>query len=211
MLSSHTSVVLRELVVTSQDDQTLAASPSVTCSELDWQFRPFQHYVELPQCWDKVRPVFTLYRGTDSCRMDPPAISDIRQSTETCVELLLGGTVSQMVVVVHGFRASGEEWQVCPIHCTGHSLYCTVHSLYCTVHLLYCTVLYCTLWQVSLTSALVTEPSRVVIVTDWGHGAGTNIFHYWQAAANTRCAGVTYTLYCTVLYCTILYTPGTWV
>ena len=204
MLSSHTSVVLRELVVTSQDDQTLAASPSVTCSELDWQFRPFQHYVELPQCWDKVRPVFTLYRGTDSCRMDPPAISDIRKSTETCVELLLGGTVSQMVVVVHGFRASGEEWQVCPVHCT-------VHSLYCTVHLLYCTVLYCTLWQVSLTSALVTEPSRVVIVTDWGHGAGTNIFHYWQAAANTRCAGVTYTLYCTVLYCTILYTPGTWV
>ena len=203
-MSSNTSVVLRELVVTSQDDQTLAASPSVTCSELDWQFRPFQHYVELPQCWDKVRPVFTLYRGTDSCRMDPPAISDIRQSTETCVEILLGGTVSQMVVVVHGFRASGEEWQVCSVHCN-------VHSLYCTVHLLYCTVLYCTLWQVSLTSALVTEPSRVVIVTDWGHGAGTNIFHYWQAAANTRCAGVTYTLYCTVLYCTILYTPGTWV
>ena len=72
-------------------------------------------------------------------------------------------------------------------------------------------MLYCTLWQVSLTSALVTDPSRVVIVTDWGHGAGTNIFHYWQAKANTRYAGVTYTLYCTVLYCTILYTPGTWV
>ena len=134
MLSSNTSVVLRELVVTSQDDQTLAASPSVTCSELDWQFRPFQHYEELPQCWDKIRPVFTLYRGTDSCRMDPPAISDIRKSTETCVEILLGGTLSQMVVVVHGFRASGDEWQVCSVHCTVQSLYCTVHLLYCTVH-----------------------------------------------------------------------------
>ena len=91
---------------------------------------------------------------------------------------LMGGTVSEIVVVVHGFMASKSQWQF------------------------------------SLKAALVTEPSRVVVVTNWGKGAGKSFVYYKQAAANTRYVGVIYTLYYTVLYCTVLYctlhTPGTW-
>ena len=62
----------------------------------------------------------------------------------------MGGTISQIVVVVHGFMASKSQWQF------------------------------------SLKAALVREYSRVVVVTNWGKGAGKTVLYYSQAAANTR-------------------------
>ena len=49
-------------------------------------------------------------------------------------------------------------------------------------------------WMLSLSSLLLTDPSRAVLLVDWGHGSGgspfPDPFYYYQAAANTRYMGV---------------------
>ena len=49
-------------------------------------------------------------------------------------------------------------------------------------------------WMLSLSSLLLTDPSRAVLLVDWGRGSGglpfPDPFYYYQAAANTRYMGV---------------------
>ena len=152
MLSSHTPVVFRELAEaeskTGQDywlwDKTRY------CEELDWQFERLGNTRKLPKCGGTVKPIFTVYRGNDSCK----TMATNSESTEICEEKLIDKSVSQILVAVHGFRDSNNEWLF------------------------------------SLKDALVTDPDRVVVVTDWGKGAGKTALYYSQAAANTRYVGV---------------------
>ena len=150
MWSSQTPVLFRALAEaerkTSHGQDYWLWDRTRYCEELDWQFERLGNTRKLPKCGGTVKPIFTVYRGNDSCK----TMATNKESTEICEEKLIDKSVSQILVAVHGFRDSNNEWLF------------------------------------SLKDALVTDPDRVVVITDWGKGAGKTVLYYSQAAANTR-------------------------
>ena len=80
---------------------------SRNCSEIDWTFEygpPFLH-MSLPMCGDVIRPNMILKRENLTCELDPAFLPN-NQTRDCVAELMAGGSVTKLVIVIHGFLKS---------------------------------------------------------------------------------------------------------
>ena len=80
---------------------------SRNCSEIDWTFEygpPFLH-MSLPMCGDVIRPNMILKRENLTCELDPAFLPN-NQTRDCVAELMTEGSVTKLVIVIHGFLKS---------------------------------------------------------------------------------------------------------